>query len=777
MPSRLTRALITPLALVLLASTPAVASAQAQVQASDAGLLGAARTQAAAPVDVQGAAGQPRIETIRSVESAPQRSAEPHRAAPAAPSVERTRPPAAPTDFQRLVETSTGTLLPIFGQSLFTDAPSTFAPVEGIPATSDYVVGPGDEVVIRGWGQVDIDVRAVVSREGTISIPRVGVVSLSGVRFEDLAARVRAAIGRNYKNFELAVSLGQLRSIQVFVVGQAQRPGLYTVSALSTLMNALFASGGPSSTGTMRHVELRRADVLVGRFDLYDLLLRGDKSRDLRLQSGDVIFIPPVGPLAAIAGMVKTPAVFELADARTTLGDLVGYAGGLTTTAATRSVTLERLEGTRGRVIEELPWDEAARGRALQAGDLVLVKGLSIRFDNAVTLRGNVADPHRMAWRSGLRVSDLIPDRSVLITERYWERSAARARSGAGTGGNGRGADAARSGGRIAQAKVEVENLVDEVNWDYAVVERLDPDTLEARLLPFNLRKAVVAREPAEDLPLQPGDIVTVFSRSDVVAPVEKRTYFVRVEGEVQAPGVYQVAPGATLAQLVALAGGLARNAYLFGAEFTREEVRVEQQRRLDEVITRAEQDLERASAERLARSLSAEDTASTRAQLDVQRTTLARLRALRASGRMVLELSPEASSARELPDLLLADGDRLYIPARSSTVGVFGAVYTQASFIHRPGKTVNDYLAQAGGPTTSADAGSTYVLRADGSVFSRRQAGPFTRFGGRALAPSDAVVVPEEYNPVSFIKELRDWTQIFYQFGLGVAAIKILFP
>ena len=766
---------ILPAALAaLLASAPAVAQENLPTAA---GLLGAGpqQQQSIAPTGAAMPSPTPRVEALRSADPVP-----PSPTAGTAGTAGSTTPPAPgpitppppPTDFQRFVATSVGTVLPIFGQSLFASPPTTFAPVTDLAPAADYVVGPGDELRIRGWGQVDIDVSAVITREGTITIPRVGVIEIAGSRYQDLNATVRNAVGRLYKNFDLAVSLGRLRSIQVFVVGQAMRPGLYTVGSLSTLLNALFASGGPAPAGSMRRIELRRGGALVGQFDLYDLLLKGDKSKDLRLQSGDVIFIPPTGPVAAIAGRVNTPAIFELGAADTPLSELIAYAGGVTPTADTQSIQLERLDPKLGRVVQEIPWTPPAQATPLRDGDVVLLRSISQRFDNAVTLRGNVAFPIRTEWKKGLTVSGLIPDRLILIPEGYW----ARIGSLSSEGPRQAGTRASSSLEMSARLKVDVENLLDEVSWDYAVIERLDRVRLEPQVIPFNLRKAIVDRDPAHDLPLEAGDVVTIFSQKDVLSPAEKRFQIVRAEGEMNTPGIYQVRPGETLRQLVARAGGLAQNAYLFGAEFTRESVRKEQQARLEEVATRAEKELERASALRLARATEA-DTAAVKAQIETQRAAIARLRVLRATGRIVLGLSPSASTVEDLPDIVLEDGDRFYVPFRFSTVGVFGAVYAQSSLIYRPGARLGDYLAMAGGPTASADADSTYVLRADGSVFSRRHVGLFGSFDGKVLMPNDAIVVPEEYNPTNWVRELKDWSQIFFNFGLGVAALKVLVP
>lgn len=769
-------------------------SAAAVAQDDELGTLGAApRTPGVPPTPAPFPVAAPRVDVIRSnetgsvaeptttpppttastrepnvtaAEPAPPRptATQPAREQPTQPATSPAlpRPPARePTEFQLFAATSVGKVLPIFGQDIFA-TPATYAPVIDVPPSADYLVGPGDELVIRGWGQVDIDVRAVVSREGTVHIPRVGQVSVAGTRFDELQDKIKAAVGRNFRNFNLSVSLGRLRSIQVFIVGRAQRPGVYTVSSLATILNALFASGGPSATGSMRRIELRRGGKVVGDFDLYEFLLKGDKSRDLRLLSGDVLFIAPLGPVAAIAGPVKTQAVFELLPQGTTLRELIEFAGGLATTAATRSILLERVDQDRGRVVQDLEWSDAAMATPLRDGDVIQLRRVSPRFDNAVTVRGSVIVPFRTAWREGLRVSNLIPDRSALVSNAYWARAASRA---------------IEATSRIGQekAKTDIENLVDEVNWDYAVVERLDPATLKPTLIPFDLGKAVNAHDPVSDVVLQPGDIVTVFSQKDILTPVGKRTYFVKVEGEVRVPGIYQMQEGETLRQLVARAGGLTPRAYLFGAEFNRERVRVEQQARLEEITTRAEQEMERTAATRLSRASGPEEVQSVTAQIQAQRTAIARIRSLKATGRMVLDVQPRARTVTDLPDIPLEGGDRFFVPFEYGTVGVYGAVYNQSNFVYQPGKTVDDYLMQAGGPTRSADDGSTYVLRADGSILSRHQVGWFSSFGHRELMPNDSVVVPEEYAPTSWVRELKDWSQIFFQFGIGIAALKVM--
>lgn len=328
-------------------------------------------------------------------------------------------PEPPPSEFQEFVASSIGHRLPVYGQNLFDHVPTTFAPVDRVPVTNDYLIGPGDEVIVRVWGQIDLNTKLLVDPDGNVFLPKVGTVSVAGLQYQQLSQYFRTAIGRVFRNFDLTVSLGQLRSIQVFVLGQARCPGSFTVSSLSTLVDALFSSGGPSSAGSMRRIQLKRNDVVVTEFDFYALLLKGDKSKDARLLPGDVIYIPPAGPSIAIAGSVNMPAIYELRE-ETTLAAVIEMAGGLASTADGQKAVVEHIEKHNTRLVEEFPLDGQGSGRDLKDGDLVRIFALSPRFENSVTLRGNVARPGRMEWHRGMRLRDLIPNQDALITRSYW---------------------------------------------------------------------------------------------------------------------------------------------------------------------------------------------------------------------------------------------------------------------------------------------------------------------------------------------------------------------
>ncbi len=694
------------------------------------------------------------------------------------------KPP--PTEFQEFVASSVGRRLPIYGYNLFERVPTTFAPVDRIPVTGDYLIGPGDEILLRVWGQIDLDGKLVVDRNGAVFLPKVGALSVAGLQYQQLPEYFRSAIGRVFRNFDLTVGMGQLRSIQVFVVGQARRPGSYTVSSLSTLVNALFASGGPSNTGSMRHIQLKRDNRVVTEFDFYDLLLQGDKSKDARLLPGDVIYIPPSGPSIAIAGSVNVPAIYELREG-TNLGGAVEMAGGLATTADGQKAVVERIENHNIRRVEEFPLDKEGRERTLKDGDVVRIFPLSPRFQNAVTLRGNVAHPGRVAWHSGMRLKDVIPNQDALVTRDYWRASNTAAKANEKDGERGaesgdpqfdRQPASAKAATEATTAKLrnQIARNAPEINWDYAVIQRLNPEDLTTRLVPFNLGKLVLEGDEQNNLALEPGDVITIFSQNDLAVPLEKQSKFVRLEGEFRTTGVYRAEPGETVRHLVERVGGFTKNAYLYGAEFTRESVRAGQQKGLDQLIEKLEEDISR-NALAPSSATSPEKIAADRVKLEAQRQLVEKLRDVKATGRVVLDLKPDSTGVGDLPEIALEDGDRFVVPYRPSTVEMLGAVYNKNSFLYRREERVEDYLKRAGGPTRDADTGRMFVIRADGSVLGKQSVKGLWNGGFAALRlmPGDAIVVPERLSHGAFLKGLRDWSQVFAQFALGAAAVRVV--
>ncbi len=755
----------------------------------------------------------------------------------------RARKPADPTEFQSFVQGATGRLLPIFGSSYFAEG-SASPGGDTVPVAGDYVVGPGDEVFVRVWGSVDADIRSTVDRNGLLHIPRVGSFTVAGTPASRLEAALRAQIGRLFTNFNLNVTLGQLRGVKVFVAGAGAQVGVLNLPSPATMLSAVMAAGGPAPSGSMRKITLRRAGAAVAEMDLYDLFVNGDRSKDTQLLAGDVIVFEPAGPRVALTGTVDRAAIYELKPAGEPLANLLRYAGGAPVLADRSRAILERIDpaNTRApRQVLNLGLDGAGPQFTLRDGDVLTLQAMPERFENAVTLRGPVANPARYPFVPGMRVKDLIPDRSALVPADVLRRrnelvqvlpTAPREQSGAvrradttastvpggetapslrpiaadpfapnanpatSAANNQRmatdtllGAQAAGSrnldaSGRplpydevAARSRVPTP-LFPDLNWDYAVIERLDEAELKTQIIPFNLGRAVLQGDPEHNLLLKPGDVVTLYRQQDLRGPLSRQTRLVTIDGEVQSPGVYQLAAGETLRTLVQRAGGITPQAYLYGLEFSREATRQRQRENLASAITRLEalaatQTARDAANRRDDNQTGAVSAAATQAQL-------ARLRQLQPNGRIALELDPAVSNVMELPDVPLEHGDRVTVPPRAGFVTVAGAVVNSNAFLWRPDRTVGDYLRLAG-VDEAADPGNTFVLRADGTVMTAADnRGIFkNRLQGLSLQPGDAVIVPNQLDFETFgralVRNLKDWSQILANFGIGAAAIKTL--
>lgn len=741
-------------------------------------------------------------------------------------------PPDPPTEFQKLVAATTGQLLPIYGVDLFRNVPSTFAPINLAPVTSNYLIGPDDQLRVRIWGQINYSGNLRVDRSGDIYLPQTGAVHVAGLPFAELDQHLRGAVAKMYRNFDLSVDVGQIRSIQVYVTGHARRPGVYTVSALSSLVDALFASGGPSPHGSLRHIQLKRDGKTVADFDLYALLLHGDKSHDVHLLPEDVLYIAPAGHQAAITGSIATPGIYELLDGET-IGDLIETAGSTSALSSNARVSLERVEPGQLREAMEFSLDSNGLATPLADTDVLRVYPIVPAYQKTITLRGNVANPGRFNWRPGIHLSDLIPDRESLESRDYWWKrshlglpspefeplissigknpatlesntagftasvsqetltsalessnhpdSSKTTVSASQTGASGSIAaqtlQALPAGSASQSSRTEVHLAAPDIDWDYAVIERIDPDTLKSSLIPFDLGKLVLNHDPSQDLLLQPSDTITVFSQADIHVPLDQQTKYVSLEGEIVHAGIYSVQPGETLRDVIRRAGGFTPRAYLYGSEFDRESTRILQQQRLDEYVRTLGIEAERGT-QALAISGSATGTgmSDVAASRTIGQDLVARLSQVRATGRIVFELKPGTSNIDDLPAISLENGDKFIVPPLPVTVNVVGAVYDQNSFLYHGGRAVSYYLKLAGGATHDADSHRAFVIRADGSVIGRmtiKNLGAWGKsFEEIRLNAGDTLVVPDKTLRPTALRNFIDTTQIFSQLALGAAAI-----
>ena len=673
-------------------------------------------------------------------------------------------PARKPTAYEREVSQRAGEPLRLFGLDFFSRSQGS---ASDLPMADDYLLGPGDVVNVRLWGQVDADLTLEVDRNGNLYLPKVGNVAVNGLRFSQLQGVLRAAVGRLYRNFDLAVASGDLKTLSITVVGLVEKPGVYALSSQGTVFNALAAAGGPNEQGSLRQVRLKRRDGRTEVLDLYALLFSGDKVADFRLQAGDVISVPRAGLRVAVSGGVTRPGIYEAVKGAS-LQEAVTLAAGLSRDADTQYLTLDRLVPGQGRLAEALSADRLA-GLAVQDGDLLRVGKAPAAYQQSVSLRGHVAFPRQVQWRDGLRLSDLIDSPALLRPAAFWQRL---------------NTSSATTTDPDVQATARREDPLtrlrdrEDINWDYATIERLDPNTLGTELLSFNLRRAVIDKLDGDNLVLKPGDVVTLYSNRDIAVPKDKRPRYVRVTGEVAEPGVYRLQPGETLPALIARIGGLTPSAYLFGMQFSREDVRARQAEALKRFVAQQEKLLTQSVSAQAAAALGAEEVARIKAQTEAQREALNKLKEQQPSGRVVLGLSTRVNDLDDLPELALEDGDSIVIPALPSTVGVQGEVFSAGDFLTQSSR-VGYFLDRAGGATDNGELGEAFLLRADGSVVARKQQawlfGLVNTFGFTRAMPGDTVIVPAKLERTPFLRNLRDVSQVLANFGLGAAAINNL--
>ncbi|MBO6810496.1 MULTISPECIES: SLBB domain-containing protein [Marinobacter] len=443
-----------------------------------------------------------------------------------------------------------------FGYDLFAGDPSTFAPVTEIPVPTDYTLGPGDVLRVQLWGKENQNLELPVSRDGTISFPDSGPLSVAGLAFDEAREQIRTRVSEQYIGVKASISLGELRSMRVFVLGEARNPGSYTVSSLSTITNALYVSGGINRTGSLRNVQHKRDGKLLGTLDLYDLLLQGDSSGDNRLQPGDVIFIPPVGKRVGIEGEVYRPALYEL-DGEGTLSQLVKMAGGLTPQAYPQRINIERTNKDFLRIIAEADYtSQSGFKAAIQAGDRVTIPSIADITGQYVEVQGAAARTGKFAWIPGMRVSSLIKNLDA-----------------------------------------DLRPIADK---QYAAIVRTDSQDDTISVLNLRLREAVQNPGSEHDMPLKEKDRLlffsdagkdsrlttsseegpetytrdklfeTVIQRLKAQASPANPQQTISISGPVRHPGEYPLPASQRLEDAIFVAGGLKDSASLYQAEVAR---------------------------------------------------------------------------------------------------------------------------------------------------------------------------------------------------------------
>lgn len=599
-----------------------------------------------------------------------------------------------------------------FGYKFFDVQFSGFPPVMDAPVGPDYVLGPDDSLALHIWNVPDSTFNrsyiAPIERDGTIFIPQVGSIPVAGTTFSQVTRLIHARLSGLLKRFEMHVSMARLRTIKVYVVGEVVRPGAYEVSSLATASHALYAACGPSKSGSLRRIQVVRDGKTVSELDFYRFFMQGDRTQDVRLQSGDTILLPLIGSVAAIGGPVKRPAIYELRD-RSTLTELVELAGGLTPTADRKRCQIFRVEAGQQRVILDVKLGDllgdkhgpqadrseksvSAQDPPIQDGDFVRIAGVPTQIENAVILVGAVRNPGPFEFRSGMRLKDLLTPEQTLI-DSY---------------------------------------------MDLAELVRTDPITYESTVLRFSPKKLFQGDKSA-DMELQRLDKVMV---STQVKPPR----VVSIAGEVKRPGSYAIESGERLSSVLKRAGGFTARAFPQGVNLVRESVRHSQQTEVEKFVSLQKQRLVAEAAALAAgnpnpQGASAGGMSPEQAALQMQIQALDQLITRFQPGRVVVKMESLEQLEGSLEDVMLEEGDQIAIPQRPQTVNIVGAVRNPVSVVHQEGLQIDDYIQQAGGMTAYAETKGVYILRANGSTETA-----YARL--KEVGTGDTIVVPEQIEP-----------------------------
>lgn len=732
------------------------------------------------------------------------------------------------------------TLLPIepigiealkpFGYDLFDEAPTTFAPATDIPVPSDYRVGPGDNITVELFGKKTGRYQLVVNRNGSLTLPEFGPIQVVGLTFGEVRAEIDQRVSEQMIGVRASVTMGELRSIRIFVVGDVNRPGTYTVSGLSTITNVLFASGGVSEIGSLRNIELKRGGKTVTRFDLYDLLLRGDTSSDAQLQQGDAIFVPAIGSTAALAGQIRRPAIYEFREGAS-INDLLQLAGGLMPEADARLIRLERIDAGRERSIIDIDASsEAGRNQRLRAGDIVTVPKI-LDDTRGVTLEGHVHRPGAYSWRQGMRLTDLlgslqifklnadqryvlirresVPDRHVQVISADATRAFANPRSQDDPLLQSR--DRIVTFSRQSDRGAMLADILQELrlqtrdNEPMSIVTiggrvrapgdyPLEPDMTVDDLIRAGggLDEAAYAtgaeltRYAVVDSQARKTDIIdldlSAAASGERTADVPLRPYDVLVvketpdwqeqqsitlNGEVRFPGRYPIRKGESLSSVIERAGGLTDEAFPRGSVFTRQELKEQERQQLEALAKRLRSDLALLALQ--SAQVNSENTAET---LAAGQSLLGQLEGAEPTGRLVVDLEHALTRKGGENDIELRDGDRLVIPQIKQYVTVIGEVQNATTHVYKDDLDRGDYIQLSGGTTQRADDKRIYVVRADGSVIGAQGPFWFRRGTNTRLEPGDTIVVPLDAERMRPLPLWTAVTTIVYNLAVAVAAI-----
>ncbi|MEC8790553.1 MAG: SLBB domain-containing protein [Verrucomicrobiota bacterium] len=715
-----------------------------------------------------------------------------------------------------------------FGYDLFASDPSTFAPGNEVPIPTDYRIGPGDLLDIQLFGQRNESFSLVISREGMIRFPGIGPINAfeKGTSFIELKNHLKEKILKQLgEGVQTSISLGAFRSIRIFLLGEVRKQGAYTVSALSTTINALLSCGGIKETGSLRKIQLKRAGNLVATLDLYDLLLEGDTSEDQALQPGDVIFVPVVEKQVTISGAVKRPAKYEILGGET-LSQVVDIAGGTDARSALDLIRLERLNSDYRNVVKNLNFSEN-KDFKIASGDLISIGFAGSSVKNVVSIIGAVEKVGDYEWRENLKLTDIISSKDDFLTNTDLNYGIIRRMNQDGTyscfgfkpidlvssttepvglelmdliyffskdkesredlleglisdlrnqATSGSFAKTVQITGSThfpgAYPLTESMSIIDLISAGggtkdstYMIDAEITRIHIDSEQVAFveHIRidqKGLTESNTSKQVKLQPYDVLSLKP-----IPLWREGESIELKGEFRFPGIYSIKSAETIIDIIDRAGGLTERAFPQGAIFSRENLREREDEQKERLIAQLESDL--ASV-----TLSASDQAEAAQAQSAANSILLRLRSTESQGRLVIDLEKLLNTDEEF-NLLVKNGDQLFVPQIPYSVSVSGEVQFPTSHLHQDNLDMNDYLRRSGGFTQNADEDRTFVVKANGAVLTKGGNAWFRKGNGnQGIDAGDVIVVPIDVKQTRFLENLSYSTQIIYQLAVAAAAV-----
>ncbi len=690
----------------------------------------------------------------------------------------------------------------------------SFLPTVTIPVNPDYILGPGDTLIINIWGSVQESFPITIDAEGKILLPKAGPLYLWGLKFEEAENQIRGRLNQFYTNFNVDVSMGRLRSIRVFVLGEVKKPGAYILGSQSTVFHGLYAAGGPTKLGTLRRIKLGRSNGTQQEIDLYPLLLKGDKTQDPRLQPEDTIFVPTIGDVVGITGNVKKPAIYET-KSEILLSDLMDISGGITPVGNLQRLQVERIKDQERRVVQDMELKTLPNGEislkdiSLKNGDLVLVSPIVRLRHNFVTVIGNVEHPGDYGLTKDMTVRDLMDRAKGFLPGTYFPRaeiarvSVERTREIIPIDLHKVMAGDKTENLKLSEwdilliysesdikpsAFVEIDGAVNrpgqyeispnmkvsdlifkaggvksgevvKIGELFHIIPDKQPVVRDIKLIKKGNRTIV-----DKDIFLKEGDKLFIRSEPKLT---EKR--LVIVEGEVRFPGEYAAQEGETLSSLIERAGGFTKDAFLDGAVFTRQSIKEAQEKMRQTFLERENRAILEEQQALALRAGGNIDIASVTESLKIHKEIVDMIASAEIEGRMVIKLKDPKEIKGTKDDILLENGDTLKIPQTPSAVTVIGSINNPTAVPYEEKKGIEYYIQKTGGLTKHADKSGIYVIRANGEAISKFMMAKEVKRG-------DTIVVPQEFKywaPPGTL--LKDTVQILSQVALGVGIIATL--